>query len=570
MAQAADAALPGVETESERRAHVARPPASAAVRALQDAGRTLKDVADLMPGGASISSVSHWFAGKRSYPRELPVVLGQLLDAELAAQVMSLIPQPRAHLARQPASAAIRALQDAGARTEDLAELIPAQPWTVTRWLRGAARPPPPLAAALQQLVGVESAARIIGLIPSPQPRARAPRSPALEAPHAPGANPESVGSAIGADHTTVSLHAAARRVGVRTTLLLARVQSGEVRAKRIDRGSRVEYRLQPHELDEDLARFQCRHPGCHNVALGNSGGCREHCGKLALTGKPKPAETRAKMTATLRLRYPILGERVCELEGCENTFVVSEARAARGDGHYCSLAHVGEGHSAAFEQLYADLATEGRLAVSQAAERLLVHPQSVKGYIWKGQLPADRRIFRGRTYFTVDPKDVERCKRIARERERLGRVGDGHPARADWLDPDYVIKQYRAHGWLALFAAKHRISEDQAERLLRDRVKARRKLLLPGRPTRSAPPARHLQWLDSFNELRDYYERRAYAGEQGSSAWRLYLEVAVGDFAAHPERWTYAPEDAPRAAADRVMKAVKPLLTAQRETPPA
>jgi excisionase family DNA binding protein len=69
-----------------------RPGRAPAQNALAEAGQTLSDVAELMPGGASISAVSRWLAGDRPYPRQLPDALEELIGAELAARIIALIP----------------------------------------------------------------------------------------------------------------------------------------------------------------------------------------------------------------------------------------------------------------------------------------------------------------------------------------------------------------------------------------------------------------------------------------------------------------------------------------------
>jgi hypothetical protein len=60
--------------------------------ALAAVGSTLNDVAELMPAGATESAVSLWLAGKRPYPDQLPYALEQLLDADIAARIIRLIP----------------------------------------------------------------------------------------------------------------------------------------------------------------------------------------------------------------------------------------------------------------------------------------------------------------------------------------------------------------------------------------------------------------------------------------------------------------------------------------------
>ena len=135
--------------------------ATASMAALADAGQTTADVATAC--GHSHSRCWAMLNGHRPITPELRCGLQRLLGVDQAAVVLDGIPQlPRA---RQPAGAAIRALHDAGQTTADVAILIPVQPGTVSRWLRGGRRPPA-LAAALQQLVGVEAAARVLSLIP--------------------------------------------------------------------------------------------------------------------------------------------------------------------------------------------------------------------------------------------------------------------------------------------------------------------------------------------------------------------------------------------------------------------
>jgi hypothetical protein len=173
--------------------------AAASMAALADAGQTTTAVANAC--GHSPSRCWAMLNGRQPTTPELRDGLQQLLGMDQAAIVLAGIPQlPRA---RRAAGAAIKALQDAGVRTEDLAALIPVQPGTLRRWLRGSLRPSPKLGPALEQLVDVETAARLVALIP-PQPRVRAPSSPALEALKAAGATPENVGLLIGADHTTI------------------------------------------------------------------------------------------------------------------------------------------------------------------------------------------------------------------------------------------------------------------------------------------------------------------------------------------------------------------------------
>ena len=142
----------------------ARAPASAALRALHDAGATADDVAPLIP--ATPSTVCMWLRGAGRAPAKLIDALEQLLGADPAATVIAAIPK-RARI-RAPTSPALTALHDAGASAEDLYQLIDTNPATVRKWLRGALPAPPQLAAALEQLVDVDQAARIVSLIQQP------------------------------------------------------------------------------------------------------------------------------------------------------------------------------------------------------------------------------------------------------------------------------------------------------------------------------------------------------------------------------------------------------------------
>lgn len=106
--------------------------------------------------------------GHQRAPLELAPALERLLGVDQAAVVIDAIPQhPRA---RAPASLAVDALHSVGATALDVAPLIPVAPSTVRKWLRGKLRPSPKhaaaLAAALEQLVGVDTASEIISLIP--------------------------------------------------------------------------------------------------------------------------------------------------------------------------------------------------------------------------------------------------------------------------------------------------------------------------------------------------------------------------------------------------------------------
>lgn len=138
--------------------------AAPSMAALADAGVSIGDVAlELGCGRRKVWSVLN---GHERAPAELQRVLERLVGVDHAAVVLDGIPQhPRA---RQPASPAVEALHAAGATAADLAALVPAQPGTVRRWLRGTSRPSPKLAPALEQLLGRADAARVLKLVPAP------------------------------------------------------------------------------------------------------------------------------------------------------------------------------------------------------------------------------------------------------------------------------------------------------------------------------------------------------------------------------------------------------------------
>jgi plasmid maintenance system antidote protein VapI len=161
------AALGGVQLDSRVARQGARPRprrrgAAASMAALADAGKTTRDVAQVVQ--ISPSRVWAMLNGHQPPTPELWGGLAELVGRDRAWLVRDGIPKhPRA---RAPASRAVTALNGLGITAEDLAALICVQPGTVRRWLRGTQRAPAELAAALEQLVDVETAGRIVALIP--------------------------------------------------------------------------------------------------------------------------------------------------------------------------------------------------------------------------------------------------------------------------------------------------------------------------------------------------------------------------------------------------------------------
>jgi plasmid maintenance system antidote protein VapI len=145
-----------------RRRRPARRGAAASMAALADTGETTADVA--LASGVSQTRVWAMLNARQPVSPALRNGLVQLLGNDQAAIVLDGIPE--LSRARGRPSAAVRALHELGLRAEDVAELIPVTPATVRTWLSGRYRPSPALAGALEQLVGAETAARIVALIP--------------------------------------------------------------------------------------------------------------------------------------------------------------------------------------------------------------------------------------------------------------------------------------------------------------------------------------------------------------------------------------------------------------------
>jgi plasmid maintenance system antidote protein VapI len=142
----------------------ARAPASPAVKALHATGARTEDLAALLQ--VQPNTVRRWLnATAGPPPPRLAAALEQLLgDVDEAARVVALIPiRPRV---RAPASPALVALRQAGVTDTQVAELVPTTGCTVRRWLQGKRGSSSEFAAALEHLVDVETAARIMSLIP--------------------------------------------------------------------------------------------------------------------------------------------------------------------------------------------------------------------------------------------------------------------------------------------------------------------------------------------------------------------------------------------------------------------
>ena len=147
-----------------------RPPASGAHRALHAAGVRVVDLAALVP--VKPGTMDRWLRGTLRPSPRFAIVLAEQLGAEQAREVLALIP-PAPPRIRAACSPALKALQDAGGSSEQLAALIPTTEGTTRRYLAGTAPAPSGFGDALAEHVGAEQGRRVLALIPSHVPRPR-------------------------------------------------------------------------------------------------------------------------------------------------------------------------------------------------------------------------------------------------------------------------------------------------------------------------------------------------------------------------------------------------------------
>ena len=199
-----------------------------------------------------------------------------------------------------------------------------------------------------------------------------------------------------------------------------------------------------------------------------------------------------------------------------------------------------------------------------------------------------DRGLLKGTKHVLGDaPVLLYERSEVERFVKEWVRNGDGR--RRLWLeDPSMYVAHMKATGKLSALAASKGLTDDEAEAILRDRAEKRGVRLRRhrrGRRPAAGPAPHHLEWAELYalleRELREEYEERhelglLSEGEKPPSNYDIALAVAETDFAQSPERWAgyasspsdpqaLAPTLAP-SARDRVWKAVKPLLFAQKE----
>jgi hypothetical protein len=214
-----------------------------------------------------------------------------------------------------------------------------------------------------------------------------------------------------------------------------------------------------------------------------------------------------------------------------------------------------------------------GLLDVSEIAAELGVSEEMARSCIRFGDLEGEVRVFGGlRVYFAH--RDAVRAfkRRYARSVSEGDRSGT---ARRAWLDEDAVVGRFKSLGWLQEHARRHRLSEDQAELLVRAKVRERRARILRharGRKPSTGPAAHHVEWAREFAATKAEFERDFELGARGKppTDWEVALDVAERDWRARPVLWkgySADPDDPTRLArafrenaANRILRATKAL----------
>lgn len=381
------------------------------------------------------------------------------------------------------------------------------------------------------------------------------------------------------------------RQEAVRETGLSAKVLlEGADRQLRFERGEHVRpglrHRRLRHanggdvilfdrrELAEDLAHpdNRCVYPGCDQPAPGTSQRCGKHKAKgeapVSLVCEydecPREGKPFLRHASTHRARvergdkHTFCGETCQMLWQRENDAIGSPHAPFTAD----SARERYEGLAPAFDEARTELALP--LTVHQLAEVTHTSPAVIR--IHAPELCGQKIEINGKQELAF-PADAE--ERYPRLWASKANVSDEQwkADRARYFDPDWMVRQQART--IALLCDRG-LTRAQAEAAVHANAAERRTKFIrrrTGRPARGAVPAHHTRWLERFLEMHEYYERRACAGEEMPSLWSLHLIVAREDFADHPEDWSYDPDTMPREAADRVRKAIKPLLTERKET---
>jgi len=222
-----------------------------------------------------------------------------------------------------------------------------------------------------------------------------------------------------------------------------------------------------------------------------------------------------------------------------------------------------------------------GLLETAEVAELFRVSAGTVTAYYVPCGLPVERHEIDGAGFHLYPAAEVKRFRRewvLALE---------GHGRRSMWFNPDHVVAQFRARGYIARLA-KSGLSEREVEEAIRKRVRSRRKHVLPaggGSPRKTSLLAREKRWADLYEQLApqlqaEHDERSELGLLDPNEEPNIYLAMAERDFAQHRDDWAdylAAPgdpialhRDESRRAANRLRKSLKALQILRNETIPA
>jgi transcriptional regulator with XRE-family HTH domain len=271
-------------------------------------------------------------------------------------------------------------------------------------------------------------------------------------------------------------------------------------------------YRFDEAELWKDLQALpRCAEDGCERPALCSSGGCPTHSRAIQMRGHSRPREAVERTAAAKRgTKRPDASTRMSALHG--------DARAAYEtalavDPDFIGVTEVAAMYGVTPHAVISDLMPRGRARVVRRAA------VGIEG---------DRPIF--------SRKETEHLLRS------WLRSSDVRARR--WLDPDVAISHARADGRLAVLAAEHGVSMEEAEALARARVWTRRRKLLPKRAG-AKPTNLPKRWAKRAESVRVELEeaRRCdldlgLANDGPVSDYAVAAQVAHDDCSENPDDW--------------------------------
>ncbi len=269
-----------------------------------------------------------------------------------------------------------------------------------------------------------------------------------------------------------------------------------------------------------------------------------------------------------------------CHANGCDHDAQLAPQTSATWrwvKGHpmkFCGQACTGRtAVESTNAQLTADLAAEerrGYWSVPRTVLELGLSEPVVLKYIASGRLPSER-VTAAHGPLLVVP--IREAKQLARDR-----LAPSASSRTKiHTDPEKAMRWAASAG----LTAEHVLAYGER---VRDRNKRAKKIRLgTGRRSAQGPSARHIRWRGLFELIceereADHQERIALElPTEPPSDYTIALAVAEHDFREHPEDWQHYPASAkhpdsldPRfakAAANRILSAVKPLQNGYRKT---